>query len=455
MDYHILREELKNLVEQCKEVRMELNDKKGSDIFDSLDRNRESADIYGNIFGVLHSKETVDRFTELPVTTISADNKEWRKLVNDLRAFLQVYSNSACKNEFENLFKEASYGVTDQLLENVEVLINQVDNELKVQELRCAAVPVQEREIKQVTKDEDGIKPQMVFISHSGKDAVYVEAFVELLQYLGLHEEDVVCTSVDGFGIPLGENIYDWLVEKFQRFELHVIYVLSQNYYSSPACLNEMGAAWAMKQKWDGMLLPGFEFENIDGCIDNRQIALKLDSPDVNHKLGELKDKLVGEFGLRTPSSTGWEKHRDAFVKKVSEIRERELRQLPFGESTVDHTVFPNTPMYDMKLTAEASILLAYASQDVQGQIMIGSDCEGRHVITCSWDFVRQDTPREIARWTGAVELLLSWGLIKLVGRRDKIYEVTNKGHEMAEAIISDNEINVREDPEEYLKDML
>lgn len=320
-----------------------------------------------------------------------------------------------------------------------------MENKLKVQELKCAAAQSLKQDIMQTTGEEDGVKPKMVFISHSGKDAAYVEAFVELLQYLGLHEEDVVCTSVDGFGIPLGENIYDWLVEKFQKYELHVIYILSRNYYNSPACLNEMGAAWAMKQKWDGMLLPGFEFEDIAGCIDNRQIALKLDAPNANHKLGELKDKLIAEFGLRAPSPTGWEKYRDAFVKKAAEIREHEL---------ASHDFSPNIPIREMSLTAEATILLAYASQDVMGQIIIESDYQGKHVSTCHWDFVKQNTPREIARWAGAVDLLLGWGLIKLVGRRDKIYEVTDQGHRMAEAIISDNEINVDEDPNEYLKDM-
>ncbi len=52
-----------------------------------------------------------------------------------------------------------------------------------------------------------------------------------------------ICTSVPGYGISEGAKIYDWLKKQFQNYDLRVLYVLSKNYYASPACLNEMGAA--------------------------------------------------------------------------------------------------------------------------------------------------------------------------------------------------------------------
>ncbi len=56
--------------------------------------------------------------------------------------------------------------------------------------------------------------------------------------------------------------------------------MLSHSYYKSVASLNEMGAAWAMKQRWTGILLPKFNFSDIDGCIDKTQISIKLDDKD-------------------------------------------------------------------------------------------------------------------------------------------------------------------------------
>lgn len=42
-----------------------------------------------------------------------------------------------------------------------------------------------------------------------------------------------------------------------------------------------MGAAWVMRCKWTGFLLPGFTFNQLAGCIDKNQICIKLDDPDI------------------------------------------------------------------------------------------------------------------------------------------------------------------------------
>lgn len=90
---------------------------------------------------------------------------------------------------------------------------------------------------KEKTKATPKIKPHKIFISHSSKDANYVDVFVELLETLGMTKGQIVCSSVPSYGIPLGENIYEWLVNEFQKSELHVVYIFSKNYYSSAAAL--------------------------------------------------------------------------------------------------------------------------------------------------------------------------------------------------------------------------
>lgn len=176
--------------------------------------------------------------------------------------------------------------------------------------------------IKNPIENEGRERKKLIFISHSSQDKEYTKAFVDLLFAIGLNEDDIVCSSYPGVGIPLGEKVYKWLVEKFQEYDLHVLYFLSHNYYQSAACLNEMGAAWAMKQKWDGILLPGFAFSDVAGCIDPTQIGIKLDGDieELNHRLGELKDRIVEEFGLRTVSNTRWERIRNNFMSTIQEI---------------------------------------------------------------------------------------------------------------------------------------
>lgn len=121
-------------------------------------------------------------------------------------------------------------------------------------------------------------KPKKVFISHATNDKQFVQLIVNLLEDIGLSETEIVCSSIPGYGIPLGKDIYDWLSEQFQNCDLHIIFILSDNYYNSVACLNEMGAAWVLKQKYDTVLLPEFDFPQIKGAINPQQIGIKLDS---------------------------------------------------------------------------------------------------------------------------------------------------------------------------------
>ncbi len=119
-------------------------------------------------------------------------------------------------------------------------------------------------------------KPHKLFISHSSKDAEYMKAFVDLLVAIGVHKNQITCTSVPQCNIPVGCNIYDWLAKQFQTSDLHVVYAFSDNYYSSVATLNEMGAAWVMRCKWTGLFGETFIIDykflgRFRRCIKNKE----------------------------------------------------------------------------------------------------------------------------------------------------------------------------------------
>lgn len=168
-------------------------------------------------------------------------------------------------------------------------------------------------------------KPPKIFISHSSKDRGYASLVVELLEEIGLRGENIFCSSVAGYGIPLDENIYAYLQQQFDQYNLHVIFILSDNYYGSAACLNEMGAAWVLKNRYTSILLPDFEFHKIAGAIDPRQIGLKLTNSstalaDEKERLGQLKDGLLSEFALLDLPAPRWEQKRDRFIQAVANI---------------------------------------------------------------------------------------------------------------------------------------
>lgn len=300
--------------------------------------------------------------------------------------------------------------------------------------------------IKNPIEYEGSERKKLIFISHSTQDKEYTKAFVDLIFAIGLNEDDIVCSSYPGVGIPLGEKVYEWLVEKFQEYDLHVLYFLSHNYYQSAACLNEMGAAWAMKQKWDGILLPGFGFSDIAGCIDPTQIGIKLDGDidELKHRIGELKDSIVAEFGLRSVSNTRWENIRNTFISTIQEIT------LEPKQTKTDYSIAP-IDTGDDTITIYACVMLLYAAED-DGQIMILQTLSGTSYQAGKVALERSQKPRELALWDDAVARLIKKGYIKKIGRKDPIFQVTTIGYSIADRFKEDKEIDCSMTPAEILE---
>lgn len=195
---------------------------------------------------------------------------------------------------------------------------NRLKSSLKVIEKNIDKYFPDEKSIEsEVTK---AMKPK-IFISHSSKDVKYVEPIVELLADIGMTNDNLFCSSIPDYGIPLNQDIYEYLSSLFSENELYVIFVLSSNYYGSPACLNEMGAAWVLKNEYTSILLPKFEYQEIDGAVNPNKIGMKLDVDDelLKKRLGELKDIISEKFSISVPDMR-WEKKRNDFINTIRNI---------------------------------------------------------------------------------------------------------------------------------------
>ena len=142
-----------------------------------------------------------------------------------------------------------------------------------------------------------------LFLSHSSQDKEIVNAFVNFMYKIGLTEENMVCTSSPGTKIAIGEDIYEYLNNLLSEDEVYVIYFMSDNYYSSPVCLNEMGAVWLKKSQNLNLLLPGFEFDDIQGVVGKDKVGIKLGTCDdlTKASFNEFKDKLEQIFNISIP----------------------------------------------------------------------------------------------------------------------------------------------------------
>lgn len=163
-----------------------------------------------------------------------------------------------------------------------------------------------------------GVKSPMVFISHSSKDKDFADALVVLLEDIGFDSSNLFCSSIDGYGVGLSEDIFETLRSLFNEHDLYVIFIHSPRYYESAVSLNEMGAAWVLKTDFCSLLTNDMEFSNMSGVVNDSKISIKVDNNDAPARLTELKDKLISLFGLKTIDAIKWERKRQMFLDRVT-----------------------------------------------------------------------------------------------------------------------------------------
>lgn len=188
-----------------------------------------------------------------------------------------------------------------------------------IERIDIIKVPHLEEKQDKTTVSEN--KPFKVFISHSGEDIAFVKELVKLLEFLGINTQDkLLCSSVNGYKIPTSEDFADYILNQFKEYRLFVIIVHSSNYYKSPYCLNEMGAAWVLKTDFFSFLVKEFDYCDMKGVINQNTISVKVDAPkeEVKGRLNELKEKLASLFKSRDINNSRWEELRDEFITKIN-----------------------------------------------------------------------------------------------------------------------------------------
>lgn len=372
---------------------------------------------------------------------IADNNLEFAKLLE--KEIISVLHNYI--SDIENglsLYQPCSFGDTPEsqnvYSENKVDVIGDIKILRSKLQLKLEEIPLNETDLKFTDKK---IK---IFISHSSSDVDYVRQFVYLLEDIGLSENEVVCSSIPEYGIPLGADIYEWLSEQFQNYNLHVFFMLSNNYYKSIACLNEMGAAWVLKNKYDTILLPSFDFNQIQGAVNPRQIGIKLDSniDELKLRLSELKDTLVQELNLKSISTARWERYRDKFISNITEIQKNEQ---------VDEEKSKNCKT-ENSISKDSAVLLVYAANSEYGEITVAKSIIGTSISTKEWTFLEPDSgAREEARWNSAIEELEKFELIKSKSYKRQLFNVSHEGYKIADDFKEKFSIDTDKSPTIYL----
>lgn len=264
-------------------------------------------------------------------------------------------------------------------------------------------------------------KKPLIFISHSSENKAQVAKIADLLRSINLSpRRDIFCSSLPGYGIPNGANIFEFLRERFVDYDLHIIFVHSPEYYESPVCLNEMGAAWVLRANATSLLLPGFDFSGMKGVIGSDCIAIKLDGDrsEVKDRLNQLRRELESEFDISDNEDIIWEEARDRFIHEIN------------SDISIQNENISSAPAL---ITEEMKQLLRKVAAVPEGRILIKFDFESGTYIQIGCEVVAKEYPdrREYAVWEEALNACIQ---AKYIERKsEKICVITNAGYKVVE----------------------
>jgi hypothetical protein len=247
------------------------------------------------------------------------DFKIWKNLV--IRTLMKVYGDESFPvKEFKNLRfyynPVISFLGDDHSRDHIiafrrdfataKKFISSLIEELKEEHQELGSVTAEKEVVRTVSK---------VFISHSSFDRDFVEEIIDILETIGLSSDNIFCSSFDGYGIDLGENFLERLRNELDETIL-VLFILSENFYKSPICLCEMGATWIKTNEHIPILIPPFDFKDIQGVIPLTQ-GFRINDP---MKLNLFREKIEILFGLKAIDVSSWERKRDRTLGRINDI---------------------------------------------------------------------------------------------------------------------------------------
>ncbi|ENO1850553.1 toll/interleukin-1 receptor domain-containing protein [Vibrio vulnificus] len=164
--------------------------------------------------------------------------------------------------------------------------------------------------------DQKTTQVNKIFISHASNDAKVVEEIIELLEAIGVESNQIFCTSFEGYGIELGENFLDAIKNELSSDSM-VLFVLSENFYASPVCMCEMGAAWVLSKEHIPLVVPPLSYSDIKGVLPLTQGMVLTDAM----KLNSFKEKVEKTFSITNKLSfSSWERKRDRVCNRLDKI---------------------------------------------------------------------------------------------------------------------------------------
>ncbi len=305
-----------------------------------------------------------------------------------------------------------------------------------------------------------------IFISHSSKNANYGNALVNLLAGVGINGDKIIFTSNPAYGIPIGQNIFEWLKDRITE-KPYVLYLLSSEYYKSVACLNEMGAAWVIENKHTMIFTPDFKLDSYEfqnGAIDPREIGFYINDFD---KLIAFVDSLRSDYSITSNQVLISQKIREFIdaIKAFENVNSKSVEFTSIKESTVNTSQENNLPvkkkisapkkyegksrffrdLMNNKLKEEEVILAHYINDQAKAKLFTGWQEEHEIKKIKVWEDINGINNKLSNNYEGA---LRRFGIKKLV----EVSAVTSGGNPKEMQITEEFQDELLDLPEEIIE---
>lgn len=167
-----------------------------------------------------------------------------------------------------------------------------------------------------------------IFVSHSTIDKSYALKVIEFLEEIKNTKVDLFFSSLEAYSIPPGKNFTEHIKDTLNKNVL-VLFVLSGNFYKSTMCMCEMGATWVKGHTYIPILIPPFDFSNIQGPIVGTQ-AIKINN---KANIKSLYSQIVKILGIEHIDPNILDRLVEKFINEINELLGHRYQhgQLPKG----------------------------------------------------------------------------------------------------------------------------
>ena len=260
-------------------------------------------------------------------------------------------------------------------------------------------------------------KKRKIFISHSSADKKFAEALVDLLNVMGLGQEDIFCSSVPGYWIGNGRNFLDEIKTHFVNYDLFVIFIHSPRFYNSHISLNEMGAAWVLQSEYCSFLTNDMEYDQMDAVVTSHEIAIKVNTNEAKSRLNDWKKRILYWFSKSDIDANIWERSRDKFLNEVNALRYPSIHET--------RTVLTKKDIERLKVWIEANDNQLFQVWYTGESAVFGLGAKNQYEV---------NSARDMAEWRGFFKRLIELRLIEHTGyTRDgkhPIYQLTESAYQ-------------------------